>query len=63
MVAAKLDQSAAPRVFVTKFHKNRDRQTIRQAGWFLGPVGFVGIESSFLQYTGDTDAKNDGPEF
>jgi len=26
-------------------------------------VSFVRIESNFFKYTGDTDAKNDGPEF
>jgi len=29
----------------------------------ISSVSFVRIESNFLQYTGDTDAKNDGPEF
>ena len=29
----------------------------------ISSVSFVRIESGFLQYTGDTDAKNDGPEF
>ena len=29
----------------------------------ISSISFVRIESTFLQYTGDTDAKNDGPEF
>jgi len=29
----------------------------------ISSISFVRIESIFLQYTGDTDAKNGGPEF
>ena len=34
-----------------------------QTSKYISSVSFVRIESNFLQYTGDTDAKNDGPQF
>ena len=43
----------------------RDTQTDRQgqSSKCISSVSFVRIKSVFLQYTGDVDAKNDGPEF
>jgi len=69
MVAAKLAQS---RVLVTKFRQNRltlmgrsagQRHTDRGKLQNVSPSSFL-FESSrtFLQCTGDTGAKNDGPE-
>jgi len=59
----RFNQNILPSVMLLQQCHCRNRHR-GQTSKSISFVSFVRIESNFfLQYTGDTDAKNDGPEF